>query len=144
MKRAILLQIDEITAKKGKILQDLSEGYYEFNTPCKVKKLSYYKKIYKCFHIILNKVRVACLVLALVLGVALKSDHELVPVHEIMDEKEVRSLFEKMNITQNNLPKIFTSDPQAKKLNAKPGQIIKIHRTDFGNEYLYYRLVVEG
>ncbi len=80
----------------------------------------------------------------LVLGVALKSDHELVPVHEIMEEKEVRSLFEKMNITQNNLPKIFMSDPQAKKLNAKSGQIIKIHRKDFGNEYIYYRLVVEG
>ncbi len=73
-----------------------------------------------------------------------KSDHELVPVHELMTDKEVSELFKKLGITIENLPKIFDTDPQAKKLEAKPGQVIRIYRKDDKNEYEYYRKVVEG
>ena len=74
----------------------------------------------------------------------LKSDHELIPVHELMTEKEVNELFKKLGITIENLPRIFDSDPQAKKLEAKAGQVIRIYRKDGKNEYEYYRRVVEG
>jgi DNA-directed RNA polymerase subunit H len=73
-----------------------------------------------------------------------KSDHEIVPVHEILKLKEVNELLESKNLRLENLPKIFESDPQCKKLGAKPGHVIKIHRNDNGNQYLYYRVVVEG
>ena len=73
-----------------------------------------------------------------------KSDHELVPVHEVMSEKEVKELFQTFNITIENLPKIFESDVQAKKLEAKPGQVLKIYRREGKREYPYYRAVIDG
>ncbi len=73
-----------------------------------------------------------------------KSDHELVPVHEIMSDKDVKELFKTFNITIDNLPKIFESDVQAKKLEAKPGQVLKIYRREGKREYPYYRAVIDG
>ena len=73
-----------------------------------------------------------------------KSDHELVPVHELMSAKDVKELLKTLNLTIENLPKIFESDAQAKKLEATPGQVIKIYRRDGKREYQYYRAVVEG
>lgn len=73
-----------------------------------------------------------------------KSDHELVPTHEIMSEGEVKQLLKELEISQTNLPKIFSTDPQAVKLGARPGQILRIKRHDGASEYLYYRIVVEA
>ncbi len=73
-----------------------------------------------------------------------KSDHELVPVHELMSDKEVAELFKKLGLSIENLPKIFDTDTQAVKLGAKEGQVIRIYRKDDKNEYEYYRRVVEG
>ena len=84
--------------------------------------------------------------LVLVLGGFLvgKSDHEIVPAHEKLDFKQVKELLESKSIKIENLPKVFESDPQSKKLNAKPGNVLKIHRKDGENSYFYYRVVVEG
>jgi DNA-directed RNA polymerase subunit H (RpoH/RPB5) len=41
-------------------------------------------------------------------------------------------------------PKILASDAQAKRLNAKPGNMIAISRHDPTGEYTYYRIVVPG
>ncbi len=84
--------------------------------------------------------------LVLVLGGFLtgKSDHEIVPVHEILKLKEVNELLQGKHITLENLPKILESDPQCTKLGAKPGHVVRISRSDNGNAYLYYRVVVEG
>ena len=86
------------------------------------------------------------LVLLLILGVSLvgKSDHDLVPVHEIMNDKEAKELLENRGIGANNLARILASDPQAKKIGAKPGQVLKIYRKDTGKDNVYYRFVVEG
>lgn len=73
-----------------------------------------------------------------------KSNHELVPEHAIMSDKETKELTERMRIGTGNLPKILDTDPQAVALEAKPGQVIKIHRKDGKNEYDYYRIVVQG
>jgi len=40
--------------------------------------------------------------------------------------------------------KILESDPQAKKLGAKPGDLVAIHRDDPTGSYINYRLVVKG
>ena len=73
-----------------------------------------------------------------------KSDHELIPVHELMSDKEVKELLQTLNLTIDNLPKILESDPQAMKLEAKAGRVMKIYRRDGKRETPYYRVVVEG
>ena len=73
-----------------------------------------------------------------------KREHELVPIHRIMSESEINELLEKMGITANNLPKILLTDPQAKKISAKVGDVIEIEREDLGIQYKYYRQVVSS
>lgn len=73
-----------------------------------------------------------------------KRDHEFVPVHELLSEKEANSVLAKLDIKRENLPKMFTEDPQSKKLGAKAGQIVRIYRRDNGQDYEYYRIVVEA
>jgi len=77
-----------------------------------------------------------------------KREHLLVPVHEILTDAETKKVLEALKITKEELPKIFESDPQAKKLGAKSGQILRIYREDppyqSKTKYAYYRLVVKG
>ncbi len=75
---------------------------------------------------------------------ASKNGHELVPVHELVTDKEAKELLKNMNLDFANLPRIFSSDPQAVKLGARPGQIIKIFRHSGHGTLPYYRVVVEG
>ena len=58
-----------------------------------------------------------------------------------MGKNAVEALLAKMNLSLTNLPKILVTDPEAKKLGAKPGDVIEIKRTDFGRKASYYRLV---
>lgn len=55
-------------------------------------------------------------------------DHILVPKHKILTDKESETLLEKYNISKGQLPKIFSNDPAIKKIDAKPGDVIKITR----------------
>ncbi len=75
-------------------------------------------------------------------------EHILVPRHVVLSEAEAKKVLEELHLNKEDLPKILESDPQAKKLGAKPGQIIKIYREDPPfqpkNKYLYYRLVIKG
>ena len=50
----------------------------------------------------------------------------------------------KFNTPVEKLPKILESDAQAKRLGAKPGNVIAIERGDPTGKYTYYRLVVRG
>jgi len=71
--------------------------------------------------------------------------HELVPDHEVLSEKEKKQLFEKFNLTPDQLPQIFSNDPVSASIEAKPGQIIKIIRKSrTAKEAVAYRLVVES
>jgi DNA-directed RNA polymerase subunit H (RpoH/RPB5) len=72
------------------------------------------------------------------------SKHELVPKHEIATEKEKEELIKKYG-SLKNFPRIYSTDPQVKLLNAKPGDLIKIIRkNEITGESVYYRVVVEG
>lgn len=71
--------------------------------------------------------------------------HNLVPIHEIIFEKEQKELMEKYNITPDRLPKILNTDPVSVFIGAKPGQIVKITRESHtAKEAVAYRLVVES
>ena len=71
--------------------------------------------------------------------------HKLVPIHEIISEKEQKELMEKYKITPDQLPKILNTDPVSVFIGAKPGQIVKIIRKSHtAREAVAYRLVVES
>ncbi len=71
--------------------------------------------------------------------------HELVPKHILLSEKEKQKLLERYGITLGKLPRILSSDPMVKILNAKVGDVIKIIRkSPTAKESVYYRVVVKG
>ncbi len=72
-------------------------------------------------------------------------NHELVPLHVILSEKEKKELLEKYNILQTQLPKILDTDTVSIYIGAKPGQVVKIIRESrTAKEAVSYRLVVES
>jgi len=71
--------------------------------------------------------------------------HELVPSHSIADDDEVSLLLEHYGIMRDEIPRILRTDPAAKVLGAKPGQVIRIDRdSDTAGSVYYYRLVVSA
>jgi DNA-directed RNA polymerase subunit H len=72
-------------------------------------------------------------------------EHELVPRHEPLSEKEAEALLEKYGITHDQLPKILASDPVARAVRARPGQVLRVLRKSrTAGEAVAYRYVVEG
>jgi DNA-directed RNA polymerase subunit H len=70
--------------------------------------------------------------------------HELVPEHNIINENERKELFEKLNITEKQLPKILTNDPAVKAIGAKEGDVLKIIRKSAtAGTSIYYRVVAK-
>ena len=73
------------------------------------------------------------------------SEHKLVPKHTILNDKEKEELLRKYKINLNQLPRLITSDPMIKKLNAKVGDVVKIERLSAtSGKTIYYRVVVKG
>lgn len=70
-------------------------------------------------------------------------EHDLVPPHKKLTKKEAKKVIEKYNIDPSQLPKILSDDLIVKKMNAKPGDIIKIRRKSRTGKYNYYRLVAK-
>ncbi len=71
-------------------------------------------------------------------------DHVFVPKHEILSAAEKKEILRRYNIRKENLPKIRADDVVAVKIEAKPGDILRIIRDSAtAGKALYYRLVVE-
>jgi len=71
--------------------------------------------------------------------------HRLVPLHEVISEKEREEIFKKYNIRQDQLPRILDTDPVAMSIGAKPGHVVKITRkSQTAKKAVAYRLVVES
>jgi DNA-directed RNA polymerase subunit H len=71
--------------------------------------------------------------------------HELVPRHEVLSEADAKTVMERYSVTPDQLPKIYASDPVARAIRARPGQIVKIKRkSPTAGEAIAYRYVVEG
>lgn len=72
-------------------------------------------------------------------------EHELVPKHEVLSPEEALKVLKKLGITPDKLPWIRASDPVARAIRAKPGDIVKITRKSLtAGETVVYRYVVPG
>ena len=71
--------------------------------------------------------------------------HVLVPKHIKLSPEEAVEELKKWGLTPDQLPLIKDTDPAAKELGAKPGDIIKIVRSsDKADEVVLFRFVVAG
>ncbi len=69
--------------------------------------------------------------------------HEIVPKHEVLTKEERQALQQKYRIKPYQIPRIKASDPAAKMIGAKPGDIIKITRkSQTAGSSTAYRYVV--
>jgi DNA-directed RNA polymerase subunit H len=72
-------------------------------------------------------------------------EHVLVPKHEILSEAAAKKVLERYRVVPHQLPLIKSSDPVAKAIGAKPGDILKITReSPTAGRTIAYRHVVEG
>jgi DNA-directed RNA polymerase subunit H len=68
--------------------------------------------------------------------------HNLVALHELLDQEQVEHLFTVYKASPQSLPVIFMSDPALKGLNAKMGDIIRITRpSPTAGTAVFYRRV---
>ena len=71
-------------------------------------------------------------------------DHELVPEHSKLSEKDAKELLKTYNVTIREFPKILISDPAIAHLKVKEGDIIKISRKSrTAGQIVFYRGVVK-
>jgi len=71
-------------------------------------------------------------------------EHALVPLHEILSEKEKNALLAQYKVKPYQMPQIKSGDPAVKAIGAKPGDILKITRkSTTAGEHITYRYVVE-
>ena len=71
-------------------------------------------------------------------------EHALVPMHEILGEKEKEQLLAQYKVQPYQMPQIKSTDPAVKAIGAKPGDILRIVRkSSTAGEHIAYRYVVE-
>ncbi|MFQ5999717.1 MAG: DNA-directed RNA polymerase subunit H [Candidatus Bathyarchaeia archaeon] len=72
-------------------------------------------------------------------------DHEYVPKHEILTPEEREKILSEYRVQPYQLPRINASDPAAKAIGARPGDIVRIIReSPTAGKYVAYRYVTEG
>ena len=70
-------------------------------------------------------------------------EHELVPRHEIVPPDEAIRILREFNIRPEQLPWLRVTDPVAREIGAKPGDIVRIYRkSPTAGEIVVYRYVV--
>lgn len=69
--------------------------------------------------------------------------HDIVPEHDIVEEKEILKLEKEYGISREQLPKIKAGDPAAKAIGARPGDVIRINReSETAGRHLIYRYCI--
>lgn len=72
-------------------------------------------------------------------------NHMNVPLHEVLSDEEASGLLSKYGIVREQLPKIKNTDPAAKVISAKPGNIIRItRRSPTAGVAVAFRLCIEA
>jgi len=72
-------------------------------------------------------------------------EHVLVPKHEIVSAEEREKVLTEYRVQPYQLPRLKASDPAAKAIDAKPGDVVRITRdSPTAGKYISYRYVVEG
>ncbi len=74
-------------------------------------------------------------------------EHQLVPEHRLLNEKEAKEVLSKLKISKEQLPKIKTTDPCIKILSqitdVKEGMVVKITRaSETAGKSEAYRLII--
>ena len=70
--------------------------------------------------------------------------HILVPVHEILTEKEREEMLKEYHVKVHQLPRIAASDPAVIAIGGRPGDILRIVRdSPTAGKHVFYRYVVE-
>ncbi|MDD5339903.1 MAG: DNA-directed RNA polymerase subunit RpoH/Rpb5 C-terminal domain-containing protein [Candidatus ainarchaeum sp.] len=69
--------------------------------------------------------------------------HHLIPEMKVLGEAEKAKVLKRYGVTEDQLPKMFSTDPAAVALKAKAGDVIRIERNDGTVKYPGYRVVVE-
>ncbi len=72
------------------------------------------------------------------------SKHVLVPLHEVLTEREAKEVLKRFHTDKEKLPKIRVDDPALRGMNVKKGDIIKItRRSPVSGKAISYRVVIE-
>jgi DNA-directed RNA polymerase subunit H len=73
-----------------------------------------------------------------------KIEHELIPEHSKLSEKDAKDLLKKYSLTIREIPKILLTDPAIAHLDVKEGDIIKIKRNSrTAGETVFFRGVIK-
>jgi DNA-directed RNA polymerase subunit H len=71
-------------------------------------------------------------------------EHALVPMHEILTDKERSQLLAQYKVKPYQMPQVTSTDPAVKAIGAKPGDILRIIRkSTTAGKHIAYRYVVE-
>ncbi len=71
-------------------------------------------------------------------------EHALVPMHEILSEKEKKQLLAHYKVQPYQMPQVTSNDPAVKVIGAKPGDVLRITRkSSTAGEHVTYRYVIE-
>lgn len=69
--------------------------------------------------------------------------HELVPKHELLDEKKAKEVLDAFKLHKHQLPRIMSRDPVARYYGMKRGQVVRITRkSETAGEYITLRQVI--
>ncbi|HLG23725.1 MAG TPA: DNA-directed RNA polymerase subunit H [Candidatus Nanoarchaeia archaeon] len=70
--------------------------------------------------------------------------HILTPKHSKLSDKEKQALYDRYNVTQKELPKVFKTDAAIRELDAKVGDVIKVTRVSAtAGQSFFYRVVAD-